>query len=126
MTLRVPPAGDVVDGAQQQIQTEPGAGGIGDGFGDHVADVPRHPGARVMRHRVGQLVGEGRGHISAGLASFLAEPLRKGPQRVIVSPFLFNRKTKSDLGWAFLGLIDGGRLKEYADDGTDITRIYRH
>src|SRR5215211_6096777 len=31
-----------------------------------------------------------------------------------------------DRGWAFVGLIDGGRIKEYADDGSDITRIYRH
>jgi hypothetical protein len=46
--------------------------------------------------------------------------------RVSVSPFLVNRKTNSDLGWAFAGLIDGGRLKAYADDGADITRIYRH
>jgi hypothetical protein len=45
---------------------------------------------------------------------------------VVVSPFLFNRKTTSDLGWAFIGLIEGGRLKEYANDGADITRIYRH
>jgi hypothetical protein len=45
---------------------------------------------------------------------------------VIVSPSLFNRKTKSDLGWAYIGLIDGGRIAEYADDGSDITRIYRH
>jgi hypothetical protein len=44
---------------------------------------------------------------------------------VIVSPFLFNRKTKPDLGWTFSGLIDGERIKEYADDGSDITRIYR-
>jgi hypothetical protein len=50
---------------------------------------------------------------------------------VIVSPFLFNRKTKSDLGWAFIGLTDGGRRKESADDtgwaggGADITRIDR-
>jgi hypothetical protein len=64
--------------------------------------------------------------VGAGLASFLADQLGRGPRKVIVSPFLFNRKTKSDLGWAFLGLIDGGRLKEYADDGSDITRIYRH
>jgi hypothetical protein len=64
--------------------------------------------------------------VGAGLASFLADQLGRGPRRVIVSPFLFNRKTKSDLGWAFIGLIDGGRLKEYADDGSDITRIYRH
>ncbi len=48
------------------------------------------------------------------------------PRRMIVAPFLFNRTTKSDLDWAFIGLIDGGRIKEYADDGADITRIYRH
>jgi hypothetical protein len=46
--------------------------------------------------------------------------------RVVVSPFLFNRKTKSDLGWASVGLIDGGRIKEYAADGADITRIERY
>jgi hypothetical protein len=45
---------------------------------------------------------------------------------VIVEPFVFTGKSKSDLGWAFVGLIDGGRIKEYIDDGTDITRIYRH
>jgi hypothetical protein len=64
--------------------------------------------------------------VGAGLASFLADQLARGPRRVMVSPFLFNRKTKSDLGWSFIGLIDGGRIKEYADDGADITRIYRH
>jgi len=45
---------------------------------------------------------------------------------VIVSTFLFSRNTQSDPGWALIGLIDGGRLKEDADDGADITRIYRH
>jgi hypothetical protein len=64
--------------------------------------------------------------VGAGLASFLADQLGRGPRKVTVAPFLFNRKTKSDLGWAFIGLIDGGRIKEYADDGADITRIYRH
>jgi hypothetical protein len=72
--------------------------------------------------------------VGAGLASFLADQLGRGQgrfggdgsRRVIVSPFLLNRKTKSDLGWAFIALIDGGRIKEYADDGSDITRIYRH
>ena len=64
--------------------------------------------------------------VGAGLASFLADQLGRGPQKVIVAPYLFNRKTKSDLGWAFIGLIDGGRIKEYADDGADITRISRH
>jgi hypothetical protein len=70
--------------------------------------------------------------VGAGLASFLADRLSSGPRRVIVSPFLFNRKTKSDLGWALLGLIDCGRIKVYAEDpgwagnGSDLTRIYRH
>jgi hypothetical protein len=35
-------------------------------------------------------------------------------------------RTTSDLGWAFIGLIDGGRIKEDVDDEADITRIYRH
>jgi hypothetical protein len=70
-------------------------------------------------------VGEGRGHFSAGVASFLADRLSSGPRRIIVSPFLFNRKTTSDLHWAF-DLIAGGRIKEYADDGSDSTHIYRH
>ena len=33
--------------------------------------------------------------VGAGLASFLADQLGRGPRRVIVAPFLFNRKTKS-------------------------------
>jgi hypothetical protein len=51
---------------------------------------------------------------------------------VILSPFHINRKTTSVLGGDFIGLIDGGLLKEYADDmgrrveGSDITRIDRH
>ena len=43
-----------------------------------------------------------------------------------MDPFVFSGKSKSDLGWAFVALIDGGRIKEYADDSADITRIYRH
>jgi hypothetical protein len=39
--------------------------------------------------------------------------------------FLLKRNSKSDLGWDSIGLIDGGRFKEYADDGAEITRIYR-
>jgi hypothetical protein len=63
--------------------------------------------------------------VGVGLASFLADQLGRGPRRVTVDPFVFTGKSKSDLGWAFVGLIDGGRIKEYADDGSDITRIYR-
>src|SRR3954464_9150392 len=54
------------------------------------------------------------------------EEMGERGRRVIVAPFVYTGKSKSDLGWAFVGLIDGGRIKEYADDGADITRIYRH
>lgn len=47
--------------------------------------------------------------VGAGLTSFLAQAL--GPR---VLPFVFNRATKSDLGWAFLALVDSGRLKDHA------------
>lgn len=64
--------------------------------------------------------------VGAGLASFLGDALSRGPRRVIVEPFVFSGASKSELGWDFVGLIDGGRLKEYADDGEELTRIYRH
>ena len=47
--------------------------------------------------------------IGAGLASFLSKALGA---RVI--PFIFSSKSKSDLAWSFLSLIDSGRLKDYA------------
>jgi hypothetical protein len=69
--------------------------------------------------------------VGAGLASFLADRLGRragdGGRRVVVEPFVFTGKSKSDLGWAFLGLIDGGRFKEYMETPeTEITRVYRH
>ena len=64
--------------------------------------------------------------VGPGLASFLADALRRGPSRVLGEPFVFSGASKSELGWDFLGLIDGGRFKEYADDGDELTRIYRH
>jgi hypothetical protein len=47
--------------------------------------------------------------VGAGLASFLAKPLAG---RVI--PFEFTQKSKSDLGWAFLSILETGRYKEHA------------
>lgn len=64
--------------------------------------------------------------VGAGLASFLADKLHRGPRPVIVAPFVFTGKSKSDLGWAFLGLIDGGRFKEYAGAGDELSRVYWH
>ena len=49
--------------------------------------------------------------VGAGFTSFLSR--RFGPK---VIPFVFNSKTKSDLGWSFLALVDTGRLKTYAPD----------
>ncbi|MCD6033512.1 MAG: hypothetical protein K0S78_5698 [Thermomicrobiales bacterium] len=61
----------------------------------------------------------------AGLAAFLADSLGRGPKKVLVEPFVFTGASKSRLGWDFVGLIDGGRIKEYADDGEGVTRVYR-
>jgi hypothetical protein len=55
-----------------------------------------------------------------------ADPITLSPSSARLALPFQNRKTKSDLGWAFIELIDGGRLKVYAKDGSDFTRIYRH
>jgi hypothetical protein len=47
--------------------------------------------------------------VGAGLASFLERAL---PGKVI--PYVFNAATKSKLGWELLGLVETGRLKDYA------------
>lgn len=57
--------------------------------------------------------------VGAGLASFLADSLRRS--RIHVEPFVFTGKSKSDLGYNFLSLIDSGRFKEYAPDVDPIT-----
>jgi hypothetical protein len=57
--------------------------------------------------RVRWLVVDATG-VGAGMASFLDKAL---PGRVI--PFIFTGKSKSDLGWDFLAVIETGRYKEY-------------
>jgi hypothetical protein len=47
--------------------------------------------------------------VGAGLAAFLDKAL---PGRV--EPFIFSAKTKSELGWGFLAIIDSGRFRDYA------------
>lgn len=59
--------------------------------------------------------------IGAGMASFLEANLRPGGVRVV--PFTFTGASKSRLGWDLIGLIDSGRLKEYADDGATETGL---
>lgn len=48
--------------------------------------------------------------VGAGLASFLGNAM---PGKVL--PFVFNSKTKSELGWSFLGVIDSGRFKDFGN-----------
>jgi len=46
--------------------------------------------------------------VGAGLVSFLDKALPK-----VVIPFLFTSKSKSELGWSFISVIETGRYKEY-------------
>jgi hypothetical protein len=47
--------------------------------------------------------------VGAGLASFLTRPLGSR-----VMPYVFTQKSKSDLGWNFLSIVETGRYKEYS------------
>jgi hypothetical protein len=60
--------------------------------------------------RARYLVADATG-VGAGLAAFLERAL---PGKVI--PFLFNSASKSQLGWDFLAVADGGRWKEARED----------
>ncbi|HYO50683.1 MAG TPA: hypothetical protein VEW94_12605 [Chloroflexia bacterium] len=57
--------------------------------------------------------------VGAGLAGFLGQAL---PGKVV--PFVFSSQSKSQLGWDFLGLVESGRYKEYADDGESDTGLF--
>ena len=50
--------------------------------------------------------------VGAGLASFLDQAL---PGKVL--PVTFSPKVKSDLGWAFVGVVETGRFQDYASGG---------
>ncbi len=58
--------------------------------------------------------------VGAGLAGFLERAL---PGRV--TPFVFTSASKSQLGWDFVGLVESGRYKEYAEDGEADTGLFR-
>ncbi|HWV24211.1 MAG TPA: hypothetical protein VNZ58_08470 [Thermomicrobiales bacterium] len=60
--------------------------------------------------------------IGAGLASFLDASLGRHGIRVI--PFIFSAVSKSRLGWDFVGLIESGRYKEYANDDDELTDLF--
>jgi len=59
--------------------------------------------------------------VGAGLASFLAKALGEK-----VVPVVFSPKTKSDLGWKFVGLVESGRFQDYVDDLAPETRQFWH
>jgi hypothetical protein len=57
--------------------------------------------------------------VGAGLAGFLERAL---PGKIV--PFVFSSRSKSQLGWDFLGLIESGRYKEYVEDGEADTGLF--
>lgn len=59
--------------------------------------------------------------IGHGLAAFLAKAL---PDRTI--PIIFSQKTKSEIGWEFVGIVETGRYRDYADDGKQETLQFWH
>jgi hypothetical protein len=57
--------------------------------------------------------------VGAGLSSFLEQALG---ERLV--PVLLTPKLKSDLGWGFVGIVETGRYRDYADDGEPDTRQF--
>ena len=57
--------------------------------------------------------------IGAGLASFLDSAM---PGQVV--PFVFTPKSKSDLGWNYLAVIETGRYKEYLNTACQLQREF--
>lgn len=53
--------------------------------------------------------------VGAGLASFLENRLNPGREKGggIVVPFIFSEKSKSDLGWDFLAVVETGRFLDH-------------
>ena len=77
-----------------------------------IADLARH----VWQAR--WLVVDATG-VGAGLAGFLQQAM---PGKVV--PFVFSAQSKSQLGWDFLGLVESGRYKEYAEDAEPDTGLF--
>jgi len=55
--------------------------------------------------------------LGAGLASFLSKTW--SPSDCLVIPFVFTPRSKSDLGWSFLSLIETHRFQDYAPSQPD-------
>ena len=76
---------------------------VGDKHTDIYAELKQYADLWQPRRIVVDATGVG-----AGLASFLDKAY---PAQVV--PLIFTRKSKSDLGWNFLAIIETGRYKEY-------------
>jgi hypothetical protein len=62
--------------------------------------------------------------IGAGLASFLGASLERTQCALI--PVVFSSKTKSELGWSFVGAVETGRFQDYLEDQERDTRQFWH
>jgi hypothetical protein len=62
--------------------------------------------------------------VGAGLASFLADALGDAANGGRVVRVQFSPAVKSDMGWAFVTLVETGRYQEYADDDAPDTRQF--
>jgi hypothetical protein len=59
--------------------------------------------------------------VGAGLADFLSKPLGS---RLVA--FKFSQKSKSDLGWVFISIIETGRYKEFHPMDGEMSRQLEH
>lgn len=58
---------------------------------------------------------------ATGIGFGMYSHLRATHKKHRVEPFIFTAKSKSDLGWSLVALIDAGRLDHFAHDGADDT-----
>jgi hypothetical protein len=58
--------------------------------------------------------------VGAGISSFFE---KRYPGKVI--PFVFSTKSKSDLGWNYLAVIDTGRFKDHEPNGPERAEFWR-
>lgn len=64
--------------------------------------------------------------VGQGLVSFLTKRLgsvKDDPPGAVVA-YEFSSSSKSDLGWGFVGVVESGRFKDYADDGAADSRQF--
>lgn len=58
---------------------------------------------------------------ATGIGFGMAVALQQLRPKQRIERFTFSQKSKSDLGWRWLGIIDSGRFRHYAHDGADDT-----